>query len=112
MHGYGENAMNTKLKEIRLIRGLTQQEVADNLYCSTVSYSRYENGIRSPSLDMLIKMADYFDVTLDYLLDRQQISAQGLTQYETSLVEAARKADDRAREDALQILASHAVKIE
>ena len=52
-------------------------------------------------------MADYFDVTVDYLLGRQQISEQGLTPYETMLIDTARKADDRAREDALQLLQAH-----
>jgi len=50
-------------------------------------------------------------VTVDYLLGRQQISAQGLTPYETALVDAARKADDRAREDALQLLQTHSAEI-
>lgn len=52
-------------------------------------------------------MADCFDVTLDYLLGRQHISEQNLTPYEVTLIEAARKADDRAKEDALQILILH-----
>lgn len=99
--------MDLKLKEIRLNKGVSQQAVADYLHCTAVSYSRYETGARSPSLDILIKIADYFDVTLDYLLGRQQITAQGLTPYEILLIDAARKADDRAREDALQVLNSH-----
>ena len=60
--------MNLKLKEIRLIRGMSQQTVADYLHCSAVCYSRYETGNRCPSLDLLIQMADCFDVTVDYLL--------------------------------------------
>lgn len=99
--------MKLKLKELHQIKGLSQQEVADYLHYSAVSYSRYETGNRSPSLDLLIKMADCFDVTLDYLLDRQHISEQGLITYEVSLIEAARKADDRAKEEALQILILH-----
>lgn len=104
--------MELKLKEIRQIKGISQQAVADYLHCSAVSYSRYETGNRSPSPDLLVKMADFFDVTVDYLLCRQQISEHGLTQYETSLINASRKADDRARKDALQILISHAVETE
>ena len=100
--------MELKLKEIRQIRGMSQQAVADYLHCSAVSYSRYETGNRSPSLELLIQMAECFDVTVDYLLGRELISAQGLTQYETDLVDAARKADDRAREDALLLLSTHA----
>lgn len=102
--------MELKLKEIRQIKGISQQAVADYLHCSVVSYSRYETGNRSPSLDLLVKIADFFDVTVDYLLGRQQISEQGLTQYEISLIEASRKADDRAKTDALQILVFHTVE--
>ncbi len=101
--------MELKLKELRQLKGLSQQEVADYLHCSAVSYSRYENGNRSPSLDILIKIADCFDVTLDYLLGRQHISEQGLTPYEISLIEAARSTDDRAKDDALQLLRFHAI---
>lgn len=99
--------MNLKLKEIRSIKGLSQQAVADYLHCSAVSYSRYETGSRSPSLDLLIKMAECFDVSLDYLLGMNKISEQGLTQYEVSLIEASRKADDRSKEDALLLLEAH-----
>lgn len=104
--------MELKLKELRIIKGLSQQEVADYLHCSAVSYSRYETGNRSPSLDILIKIADFFDVTLDYLLDRQHISEHGFTPYEVSLVEASRIADDRAKEDALQLLLFHKIDTE
>ena len=102
--------MYLRLKEIRLIKGMSQQTVADYLHCSAVSYSRYETGNRNPPLDLLIKIADCFDVTVDYLLDRQQISENGLTPYEVSLIDAARKADDRARDDALQMLLSHSAE--
>lgn len=96
--------MKLKLKELRSIKGVTQQKVADELFCSLESYSRYENGHRNPPLELLIPMADYFSVTLDYLFGRENISAQALTEYEMKLIEAARKADDRARKDALDIL--------
>lgn len=99
--------MTLKLKEIRTIKGYSQQEVADHLGSTAVSYSRYESGNRSPSLEMLIKLADYFDVTIDYLLGRNTGVPQALSNYESSLVEAARKADDRAKEDAINILLAH-----
>lgn len=99
--------MNLKLKELRLIKGISQQEIADYLHCTSVTYSRYENGSRSPSLDLLVKLADYFDVTLDYLLGRENISENGLTKYEIDLINASRKSDKRAKEDALNLLLSH-----
>ena len=104
--------MDLKLKEIRTLKGYSQQEVADRLHCSAISYSRYETGSRSPSYDILVKIAELFDVTVDYILGREHISENGLTPYEVSLVEASRKADDRAKNDALELLLSHSVKSE
>ena len=101
-----------RIRNMREDMDLTQQKIANDLYFTVESYSKYENGHRNPSLEMLVQMANYFDVTTDYLLGRENISAQALTEYEMKLIEAARKADDRAREDALQILNSHAVKTE
>ena len=58
-----------RLKDLRLERGLSQSDVADNIGCSTVVYSRYETGNRQPSIDMLISLAKFFNVTTDYLLE-------------------------------------------
>ena len=97
------------LKEIRAKRKLTQQQVADHIGCSSVVYSRYENGIRQPSIETLLRLADLFGVTVDYLLGRQDVEDSTLSKYEIDLITAARNADDRAREDALQMLISHSV---
>lgn len=98
-----------KLKELRAKRNLTQQQVADHIGCSSVVYSRYENGIRQPSIEVILRLADLFGVTVDALLGRPEERTGTLTDYEMDLLAAARNADDRAREDALQMLISHAV---
>lgn len=98
-----------KLKEIRAKRNLTQQQVADHIGCSSVVYSRYESGTRQPSIDVLLRLADLFGVTVDYLLGRPDERNGSLTSYEIELLAAARNADERAREDALQMLISHSV---
>ena len=59
-----------RLIELRKINGLTQRKVAEHLQISQPSYIRYENGKSEPTLANLIKLADYFDVSLDYLLGR------------------------------------------
>ena len=56
------------LKEIRKQRNLTQQKVALDLAISREALSYYENGRRSPDVDMLVKLADYFNVTVDFLI--------------------------------------------
>ena len=98
------------IKDIRIRRGLTQAEVADSLGVSSVVYSRYETGTRQPSIDLLIQMADIFDVSVDYLVGRKDIEDSTLSEYEIELLTASREADTRAREDALELLRTHAVK--
>jgi len=95
------------LKEIRLAKGLTQKAVADYIGCSSVVYSRYETGDREPSIDTLIKIADCFEVTLDDIVGRLKPDVSTLTTYDKALLTAAHNADERARQDALSMLASH-----
>ena len=96
------------LKEIRTRRNMTQRAVADYIGCSSVVYSRYERGTRQPSIEMLLKLADLFGVTVDFLLGRQDLEDSTLSEYEKQLVLASRNADERAKDDALQMLLSHA----
>lgn len=56
------------LKEIRKKKHLSQQKVAMDLNISREALSYYENGKREPSISMLIKMSEYFNVSIDYLI--------------------------------------------
>ena len=100
--------MPLNIKDIRTRKGLTQSEVASALGVSSVVYSRYENGKRQPSIDTLVQMADIFGVTVDYLLGRQDIEDSTLSEYELHLLIASRNADERAKQDALNMLLAHA----
>jgi transcriptional regulator with XRE-family HTH domain len=100
--------MPVNIKDIRLRKGLTQSEVATALGVSSVVYSRYENGKRQPSIDTLVQMADIFGVTVAYLLGRQDIEDSTLSEYELHLLIASRNADERAKQDALNMLLAHA----
>ncbi|MDP4144474.1 MAG: helix-turn-helix transcriptional regulator [Bacillota bacterium] len=59
-----------RLKALREDRDLGQEEVAEALHISRTALANYENAIREPSLSLIVKIADYYDVTLDYLLCR------------------------------------------
>lgn len=59
-----------RLKELRGKRKISQQKLAMDLSISQASISKYEKGIAEPDINMLIRMADYFHVTVDYLLGR------------------------------------------
>ena len=61
-----------RLIEQRKLNKLTQRQVADYLQIAQPSYIRYENGSSEPSLDALVKLADLFDVSVDYLLGRKE----------------------------------------
>ena len=60
-----------KLKELREEKGFTQKQVSDFLSVHRTTYMKWENGLREPSNEMLVKIADFFDVSLDFLLGRK-----------------------------------------
>ena len=58
------------LKELRKSRGITQKQLALAISASERGIQQYELGERKPTYDMLIALADYFDISLDYLVGR------------------------------------------
>ncbi len=56
------------LREIRKIKGYSQLKVAMDLNISREALSYYETGKRSPDLDMLVKLSEYFNVSINYLI--------------------------------------------
>lgn len=60
-----------RLTELRKQYKYTQQKMADLLGISQPSYIRYENGSAEPTQTNLVKIADVFDVSVDYLLGRK-----------------------------------------
>lgn len=60
------------LKQIRKERRLTQLKVAMDLNISREALSHYENGKREPSIDMLIKLSEYFNVSIDFLINGKE----------------------------------------
>lgn len=59
-----------RLKEIRKSRGISQLKMAMDLNTNQNTISRYETGEREPGIVELIKIADYFNISVDYLLER------------------------------------------
>lgn len=53
--------------------GLKRSKVAEDLQMNAGTIANYENGIRQAPYECLIKFADYFDVSVDYLLDRKSV---------------------------------------
>ena len=61
-----------RLKELRKKKGISQLRLATELNTTQNTISRYETGEREPGIDELIKMADYFNVSVDYLIGRTE----------------------------------------
>lgn len=60
-----------KLKELRKSKGITAEVLCTELGISSGSYRNYERNDRNPPYDVLLKIADYYKVSLDYLFDRE-----------------------------------------
>ena len=74
--------LNDRIKELRQARHMTQVELAKALGLTKQCVSNWENDNVAPSVEMLVKIADYFCVSTDYLLGRDAVhnlNASGLT---------------------------------
>ena len=57
-----------RIKELREVRKIKQKEMAEILQVPSNTYNQWENGKRQPDHETLVKIAKYFDVTVDYIL--------------------------------------------
>ncbi len=88
-----------QLKEIRMENGLTRAELARALNLNQGTLANYENETREASYEVLIALAEYFDVSVDELLGREREAASNrlkspLTALEKQLVSEFRELDD------------------
>ena len=60
-----------RMRELRKEKNLRQEDAAVELKMSMSAYCRYELGTREPTASVLWRMADYYDVSVDYLLGRR-----------------------------------------
>ena len=64
--------MKLKIRDLREDNDLTQKQIADYLMCDQSLYSKYERGEREIPLNLIIKLADYYKVSLDYIVGRNE----------------------------------------
>lgn len=62
--------LDIRLKHLRKINNRTQQDIADLIGITIPAYTAYEQGVRNPDYETLIKIADYYKVSTDFLLGR------------------------------------------
>jgi transcriptional regulator with XRE-family HTH domain len=87
-----------RLRELRDRYNLTQQEVADCLQLSSDAYSLYELGKRQMNYQTLGLLADFYNVSIDYLLGRSDNNLISLSIEETDIINQYKLLDVRGRE--------------
>ena len=63
-----------RLRELRTQRGFSQQDLADRTDQTKQAISQYERGVRRPDMDMLLALCDIFNVSLDYLTGKEDVT--------------------------------------
>ena len=80
---------STRLRELRLNKGLRQEQVAKLIGVNKSAISTYENDTRQPSFEILVRLANLYRVSTDYLLGQtnsRSVDLTGLTEQEAALV--------------------------
>ena len=90
--------LSKKLSELRKSRGLTHSDLAKRLNVTRQAYSMYESGKREMSYEALNSIADFYGVTLDYLLGRTNtVPMDMLTSDELEIINSFRATDERGK---------------
>ena len=94
--------MITNLKRLREQKGISQQQLADAVIVSQQSINKYENHMVEPSIETLIRLASYFDTTVDYLIGNttnprriENVHEYDLNDAESRLIDIYRKSDPK-----------------
>ena len=87
-----------ELEKLRITHNLTQVEVAEKLGLAKMTYHNYETGRNEPNIKTLIKIADFYNITIDYLVGRDFANDYGcLSQEEQELLNNFRQMNQQAR---------------
>lgn len=87
---------SNKLKELRKRNGITQLELSEKLGIGQSTIGMYETGIRKPSYEVIKRIADYFNVTVDYLISDDD----NLYQIEDTFINTVKKLSPKQLEEA------------
>lgn len=85
------------LKELRKEKGLTQEQLAEQFNVSRRSVSRWETGSNLPDVDILIEMADYYEVDLRELIDGERKSEKMNEELKETVLKVAEYSNEEKR---------------
>ncbi len=92
-----------RLKEIRKLRGYTQEQIAEKLSVSLSAVKKWEQDKTDPNTQLFIELADYLDVSLDYLLNRDN-KINDIPTLENDLLTAFRQLDDEGKKEVINYI--------
>lgn len=85
-----DNMLCKRLQDLRDEKKLFQKDIAKVLNITDSAYGFYERGERTPSIDTIIKLADFYDVSIDYIVGRSKIKKPSSVESFESLTEDAK----------------------
>ena len=91
------------IKNLRKEKSLSQQAIANYLQITRQAYSNYENGKREPDYETLLKLSEFFDVSVDYLT-RGEPPASPLTTPEQQLLDLFRQLNTEGQREAVKLV--------
>ena len=83
-----------RLKKLREGRGMNQTDLANQLQVSSSAIGMYEQGLREPNVERLIRMADFFGVSLDYLMCRTNDKSTSFSPMTRDLIDLLHLSDE------------------
>ena len=95
-----------RLKELRESSSLSQRELGDRVGLSKSSIGNYESGQRQPDMDTLNLLANYFHVTVDYLMGRSDIPTFDISSEEEQMIRFFRKVQKGKRRLLIELFES------
>jgi len=105
--------MLKNLKKLRTESGISQRELAENIGVSQQSINKYENHNIEPDIETLIRMADFFDTSVDYLVGHSRIrrriepvSTYDLNKDEATVMDGFRQLNRKQRKAISQLIES------
>ena len=90
--------LHIRLLELRKKKGVTQAVIAKMLKITPQTYSLYETGKHQMNYETLCLLADFYEVSTDYLLGRQDAVPSFLSEEERRIIESYRTLDERGRQ--------------
>ena len=105
--------LGERLRKLRILHHQSQAQIAQLLNISRSAYSMYESGKRQVPYESLFCLADYYKVSVDYLLDRTQEPGlpEKLTAKEKQLLKQFRKIDERGQDTIFALLRYECARI-